>query len=299
AWSPRLLRAVADASPAVVHSQGLVFPLQLRALARWLPAVPVLVQDHGGRPPLGWRGYLICWGLGRVRGVAFTARAQAGPFHAAGVLPRHIPVFEVLESSSHFTPGDRRAAQAATGLHGDPCLLWVGRLDENKDPCTVLDGLGQALPHLGKAHLWCCYTDAPLLDRLRQRLADDAALAARVHLMGAVPHAALEQLYRAADFFVLASHREGSGYALLESLACGATPLVTDIPSFRRMTGDGTVGALFPPGDAAALSRLLVAWSERDRGELRESGRRHFEARLSFRSVGSELRSAYEAIVAA
>jgi glycosyltransferase involved in cell wall biosynthesis len=296
AWPWRLLRAVTSARPAIVHSQGLAFPLQLRALGLRMPEVPVLVQDHGGRPPHGWRRYLVRWGLDRVRGVAFTARAQAEPFRAAGVLPPHVPVFEVLESSSHFLPGDTRAARDVTGLHGDPCLLWVGRLDHNKDPLTVLSALSQALPRLRDPQLWCYYTSAPLLGRVHQRLRDDAALARRVHLMGAVPHTALEQLYRAADLFVLASHREGSGYALLESLACGMTPLVTDIPSFRRITGEGAVGALFPPEDAAALSRLLVAWSERDRARLRQSARHHFESQLSFRALGEELRSTYEAL---
>lgn len=294
----RLLRAVADAQPAIVHSHGLAFPLQLRALALRAPTVPVLVQDHGSRPPRGWRRYLMRWGLNRVRGVAFTARAQADPFRAAGVLPRRVLVCEVLESSSHFAPGDRDAARSATGLHGDPCLLWVGRLDDNKDPLTVLNALGQALPRLRDPQLWCYYTDAPLFGRVSQRLRDDDALARRVHLKGAVSHGVLEQMYRAADFFILASHREGSGYALLEALACGTTPLVTDIPSFCRITGNGAVGALFPPDDAPALCRLLVEWSRRNPAGLRASARRHFESRLSFRAVADELRYAYEAVCA-
>ena len=58
---------------------------------------------------------------------------------------------------------------------------------------------------------------------------------------------------RAADVFVLGSHREGSGYSLIEALACGLPPVVTDIPSFRSLTAAGAVGALWPCGDARAL----------------------------------------------
>ena len=42
--------------------------------------------------------------------------------------------------------------------------------------------------------------------------------------------ARVEELMRAADIFTLGSHREGSGYALTEALACGLPPVVTDIP---------------------------------------------------------------------
>jgi glycosyltransferase involved in cell wall biosynthesis len=44
---------------------------------------------------------------------------------------------------------------------------------------------------------------------------------------------------------VLGSHYEGSGYALSEALRCGCIPVITDIPSFRMMTDEGRLGALW------------------------------------------------------
>ncbi len=213
-----------------------------------------------------------------------------------GVLRADLPVFEVLESSSRFTPGDRDSARHTTGLHGDPCLVWVGRLDANKDPLTVLDALSRALPALPDARLWCCYTDAPLLDAVRARLAGDPALASRVRLLGALPHERVQDVLRAADFLVLGSHMEGSGYAVLEALACGTTPLVTDIPSYRRITGGGALGALSAPGDATAMACAIIEWAGRDRGALRRAARAHFDGALSFRALAEELRSAYRAL---
>ena len=54
--------------------------------------------------------------------------------------------------------------------------------------------------------------------------------------------------YSAADLFVVGSHHEGSGYALMEACACGAVPVVTGIPTFRLLTGSGSIGALWTPG---------------------------------------------------
>ena len=63
------------------------------------------------------------------------------------------------------------------------------------------------------------------------------------------PHADMPAWFSAADLFVVGSHHEGSGYALMEACACGAVPVVSDIPTFRLLAGGA--GALWPPGDAA------------------------------------------------
>lgn len=295
----RLAEAVAARCPDVVHHQSFRFPVHARALHRRLPRVPILLQDHGGSPPAGWRRLLAAWGTRHVAAVAFTAREQACAYVQRAVLRPDTPVFEVLESSSHFMPQDQAVAGAATGLAGDPCLLWIGRLDANKDPLAVLAAFRRARRQLSDPHLWMCYTAAPLLSTVRRWLASEPELVNRVHLLGAVPHQRIEQLCSAADFLVSGSHDEGSGYALLEALACGTTPLVTDIPSFRRITGGGKVGALVPPGDAVQMARAMVEWSSRDRVSLRQQARSHFDRALSFRVVAAELRAAYESILAA
>ncbi len=89
---------------------------------------------------------------GRVDGVSFCARAQSELFARAGMLPPHVHVFEIPESTSRFVPGDASAAREVTGLHGDPAVLWVGHLDRNKDPLTVLEGVARAVADLPAAH---------------------------------------------------------------------------------------------------------------------------------------------------
>ena len=95
------------------------------------------------------------------------------------------------------------------------------------------------------------------------------ALGRRVRLVGYVPPEELPAYYSAADIFVLGSHHEGSGYALIEACACGAVPVVTSIPAFRAITGDGARGALWPPGDDVGLAHALLEMAKRDLGALR------------------------------
>jgi glycosyltransferase involved in cell wall biosynthesis len=271
-------------------------PRELRALAKALPDIPVLAQDHFTKCPRGWRRWWYRWGVARVGGVAFTARSQADPFIAAAVLRPDLPIFEVIEVSSPFTPGDQQAARLATGLVGDPCLLAVASLNPRKDPLTLLDAVGLVANELPGLHLHMCFGDTTLLDAVRARIAGDPVLADRVRLIGHVPYREIETYFRAADFAIQASHAEATGAAVIEALSCGTTPLDTDIPSFRRITGKGEFGALVPVGNAAAFANAIRDWCRRDRATLRRRAREHFEQDLSFDAMGRQLYAAYNAL---
>lgn len=286
----QLLRSL---SPHLLHVHGLCFPRQLPVLRALVPETPIVVQDHASRPPRIWRRAAWRRGLAAASGVAFCSAEQAQPFVKAGVLGAQTPVYEIPESTSRFTPGDREPARRATGIAGDPAILWVGHLDANKDPLTVLDAVSEAARVLPGLRLYCCFGVAPLLTRVQARIAADPRLRQRVALLGRVPHERVEQLMRAADLFVLGSHREGSGYSLIEALACGLPPLVTDIPSFRALTGGGAVGSLWPCGDSQALSGALQALAACADGSTRRAVRAHFERELSFSALGAKLATMY------
>lgn len=287
-WFARLL---ADVKVDVLHGHSLGFAEDAFAISRCLPALPIILQDHADRPPRWWRRPQWRRWYAAVAGVAFTAREQAQPFAVAGLFQPQVRVFAIPESSSRFTPGDRALARAETGLCGEPCALWVGHLNPNKDPLTVLDGMAEAVSQLPGLQLWCVFDNAPLLVDVQQRIARDPRLAGRVHLLGKVTHAQVGRLMQAADVFVSGSHAEGSGYALLEALACGVTPVVTDIPSFRALTDGGRIGKLWPCGDATGLAEALVTAASSRIGSAQVRG--HFDAALSFAAVGRQWADAY------
>lgn len=285
-------------APDAFHVHGLGFPRHVSALAGLAPGVPILLQDHANGLPRPWRqaAWRRCAPV--VAGVAFCSRDQARPFLNAGLLRSQTPVYEIPESTSRFAPGSREGARRALHLAGDPLLLWVGHLNENKDPLTVLAGVSEAARQLPNLELCCCFGTAPLLRRVQRRIQADPALRGHVHLLGRVPHERVEQLMRAADAFVLGSHREGSGYSLIEALACGLPPVVTNIPSFRALTGAGAVGMLWEPGDPRSLCAALLALHARAHPGLRSEVRAHFDGELSFAALGRKLGAAYRSLVA-
>ena len=283
-------------SVEVAHVNGLNFPMQTRRLRALLDArAPILVQDHATGPPPARAAsrQVRRWGFGRVDAFLFTAAGLADPWRAARIIRRRHQIHEVLEASTTLRPVARAAAREASGITGSPALLWVGRLNANKDPLTVLAGFERIIVPCPGASLTMVFGSDELLPEVRARLSQSPSLTNRVRLVGSVPHETLPMYYSAADIFVLGSHHEGSGYALIEACACGAIPVVTGIPTFRVITGDGTRGALWTPGDVASLAHALLEMAGRDLGALRADLARHFENELSWAAIGRRALAIY------
>lgn len=281
-------------SPDIGHVHGLNFPREVIGLREIAPRLPIFLQDHADRPPRFWRRGTWRRGASCAAGVSFCSLKQAERFQKAGLFSPHTRVFELPESTTVFSAGERAAARARTGLHGDPAALWVGHLDANKDPLTVLEGISMASRRLPGIQLWCCFGQAPLLPEVHARIERDPALRDRVHLLGRVSRERVQELMRAADFFVHGSHREGGSYSLVEALGSGLIPVVTDIPALRALTGDGSIGALWCPGDAHGLAQALCGTAARPRAEQHARVLTHFEANLSMRGLGRRLLAAYQ-----
>ncbi|WP_369944562.1 glycosyltransferase family 4 protein [Xanthomonas medicagonis] len=275
----------------VVHVHGLEFAREACAMARRLPRLPILLQDHANRPPRWWRrGQWRQW-YAAAAGIAFTSLELARGFVQAGLFAPSTRLFAIPESSCRFMPGDQAQARRDSGLHGAPCVLWVGHLSAGKDPLTVLDGVARAAARLPGLQLFCAFGSAPMRETVEDRIQRDPRLRGRVHLLGKVAHAQIQTLMRAADLFVSGSLSESCGYAALEALACGTPPVLTDIPAFRALTDCGRIGELWPCGDAGLLAEALVHAASELPAPARV--RAHFDAQLSFAAVGRRWARAY------
>ena len=302
----RLHRTAVRAVPDIVHVNGLIFPGRTWWLRRMLPRrTAIVVQDHAsGAPDVAAASPLQSMRRAARRhamrapdGFLFTAAEQAEAWRRAGLIDPTRPVYPVMEASTTLRALPCAAARQASGIEGDPAVLWVGRLNANKDPLTVLDGFERSLARCPRAVLTMAYGAEDLLPAVRARLSASSTLHRRVRLAGSVSHDLMAAFYSAADIFVLGSHHEGSGYALLEALACGLAPVVTDIPTFRMMTAQGSLGALWTPGDAPGLARALEEVAGRDSKCRRARVAEHFERTLSWAAVGAEAMKAYRDVV--
>ena len=62
-----------------------------------------------------------------------------------------------------------------------------------------------------------------------------------------------------AEVVISASHSDSTSQSLLESMASGTVPVVSDIEGNREWVSDGDGARLFAPGDDAGCARAVLA----------------------------------------
>lgn len=286
--------------PDLVHVHGLVPHINLALVGRALAvtSTPWVAQHHGGGPArttLARR--LQRRSLARPSALLFTAREHADPYINAQLLADDQRIVEVIETSSHYRHGDRIVARRQTRYDGDPVLLSVARMHPIKDPFTVLGGVELLLADLPNAHLHMVYRSDQLLADVEEFTRARPALRDHVTFHGQQPAESMEAIYNSADFLVQASHREFSGYAVLEAMSCGVIPVVTDIPSFRAMLGPDLSHLLFAPGDPAGMARRVQQAWRGDTDALAGEVLDRFEQDLSFEAMAGRLDGLYRTLV--
>jgi glycosyltransferase involved in cell wall biosynthesis len=99
--------------------------------------------------------------------------------------------------------------------------------------------------------------EGPLRKSLERRA---AALGMERHVIfrGRIHTAEIAEELRMADVYVSTSRSDSTSVSLLEAMACGVPPVVTDLEANREWITDGENGLLFQPGDPASLARSIV-----------------------------------------
>ena len=301
-WS--LFRKVVSLEPDIVQLHEFSRSIQtffLRMLLQRKAAITI--QHHGGPTPSGMKKSVHDFLNLTADGYFFTTPEQGRLWFSNKHF--HSRIVPVMEGGTFFDFESRDAANGSslfkkaevrmkTGMNGKPVFLWVGNLIARKDPLTVLDGLESLFMEWRHGKLFMIYSNGEFCDRVKERIESSAILKAHVHLIGEVPHEQMKLYYASADYFVLGSHAEGSGYALSEALKCGCVPIVPDIPSFRMMTNDGRLGALWIAGNKnsflqAAKTAINKCWEEES-----ESCIKFFEDNLSFDAIAKVAVSHYQ-----
>jgi glycosyltransferase involved in cell wall biosynthesis len=140
-------------------------------------------------------------------------------------------------------------------------LLFLSRIHQKKGVDLLLQAwsaqlkAGKTPPHLAIAGP--CAEPA-YLDGLK-RLAAELGLAAQVTWLPMLEGDAKWGALNACEAFILPSHQENFGIAVVEALACGRPVLISDkVNIWREIQSDGS--GLVAPDTAEGVSRLVESW---------------------------------------
>jgi glycosyltransferase involved in cell wall biosynthesis len=290
-YFPRKLNGfVKSLRPDVVIVSGLHFPLQVMQLRLRLGRkVKIIAQNHSEKPFNGIKKYLQLMADRYINAYFFAAQALGAEWVSKGNLASENKIYEIMEVSSVFYPVDKILARSKTQVSGDPVFLWAGRLNENKDPLTVVNAFLKFLQFQPTAHLYMIYQTEELLPGLKIVINDEKNNRDAVVLVGQVPHEEMQFWFNSADFIISGSHYEGSGTAICEAMSCGCVPVITDILSFRAMTANGECGLLYKAGSENALLAALRQTMQLDIQEKRNKTLEHFKNKLSFEAIAGKI----------
>jgi glycosyltransferase involved in cell wall biosynthesis len=188
---------------------------------------------------------------------------------------------------------ERAAARAALGLPAGAVVgAWVAGLDGHKDPLTAaraaIDVARSGLPMV-----LLIAGDGPLRPELER-----TANASGVDGLRILGHRRdVRQVLAAADFFALASQREGLSFALLEAMSMGLVPVVSDGPGNPDAVGDA--GVVVPRGDVTAFADALrqLIGDEQARVTLGARARERVIERFSADEMARRTHDVYDAVL--
>jgi glycosyltransferase involved in cell wall biosynthesis len=217
--------------------------------------------------------------------VSNTEHGQLASVVGRAAIRRAVVVHNGARPAPEPDAAERSRLRTELGIaESDVVGVWVGSLDERRDPLAVVRAAEE--------------TSTPIL------VAGDGPLRAQVE-RAAVEHVRVlgsrsdvHRLLDAADFFVLMSQREGLSFALLEAMAHGLPAIVANVAENIEAIGDSGVAVRY--GDEAAIAaafRQLVAGGD-ERAALGARARQRVTDLFGADDMIARTRAVYDVVLA-
>ena len=165
--------------------------------------------------------------------------------------------FPTRVDTAVFHPLPKRQMRLGLGFGGKgPLVLTCGRVSHVKGWELLVQAFRVFARMYDHARLVFVGDgeDRPALERAIQR----HGLHEQVTVVGFQPPHKVVEYLSAADFFVVASYREGWSLAMLEALACGKPIVTTDVSGARDLVVEGENGFVVPDRDPYRFARAMA-----------------------------------------
>ncbi|MDZ4248061.1 MAG: glycosyltransferase [Patescibacteria group bacterium] len=174
---------------------------------------------------------------------------------AHGLSAPHRPISNGISIEKH-TPGPKpKALMKKYGLPDKPIVLYLGRLDGEKQMDVWLDAAAKVRQEID-AHFLIGGRGAKLQALKRQAAA--LGIAPHVTFAGVVPDEDMGQFYRLGDVFAISSPAELQSLVTLEAMASGLPVVAVDAMALPELCKSGRNGYLFLTGSADGMAESVT-----------------------------------------
>jgi glycosyltransferase involved in cell wall biosynthesis len=260
---------------------------------------PVILTVHGSDARLAFekRGlfrWLFGWTVRRADVVTTVSQNIAERVSALGIHRERIQVFPMGVSEDFFSP---LPGKRAGSKHPGKTVVVSNR---HLLPLYNVDCLIRAIPCVVPRCDQVLFLVAGEGDRrpVLESMARQMDLLAWVRFLGSIPHEQMPALLKSSHIYVSTSLSDGTSVSLLEAMACGLFPVVTDIPANREWIEDGKNGFLVPTNDELALAERLTMGIEDEglRQNAREMNIKRVREKASWERISQKVMAVYEGL---
>lgn len=173
-------------------------------------------------------------------------------------------------------------------------FLFLSRIHEKKGCDLLIKAFAAVAPVHLQAHLIIAGPSTPSLLADLQGLATSLKLQERITWMGMLQGDAKWAALHAANAFVLPSHQENFGIAVVEALGCGTPVLLSDKVNIWREIAEDGVGIVAPDTVQGTLDNLTewLSLSKQRQQHMGAEAKRSFAARYTAANMAYGLLSA-------
>lgn len=136
-------------------------------------------------------------------------------------------------------------------------IIYLGRLDHDAKRVRIFPDILKTLAASGVPFHWSIVGDGPERGFLEKEMTSSHA-GQTIKLTGRVAYERIPELLQSHHILLLTSDYEGLPLSLLEAMACGLVPVVSDLPSGIREVVDTSNGILVPVNDIEGYSRGIL-----------------------------------------
>ncbi|HEY9293911.1 MAG TPA: glycosyltransferase [Microlunatus sp.] len=260
---PGSRRLLADLQPDVVHVQSHMVIGRGLAYAADQHGIPLIATNHF--MPENVFGYVPMLPRPLYRAAGRMAwRDLAGVFGRADLITAPTPrAIQLLQDATGLTgeaiscgiDSDRywRATQQA-GAEGDPVILFVGRLDQEKRIDELIAAFAKIPASTGARLEIVGQGDQ---HDLLVRLAAELGVADRVSFLGHVTEEQLLAAYGRSSIFCMPGVAELQSLVTLEAMSAGKPVVAANAMALPHLVKPGHNGWLYAPGDIGELALRL------------------------------------------
>jgi glycosyltransferase involved in cell wall biosynthesis len=168
------------------------------------------------------------------------------------------------------------------GLRSQPLrVLYLGRIVDGQKRAHLFPKIFADLKKSGIPFRWTIAGEGDRRAALEREMASDVP-GQQVLFPGSLPNAAVPALLKENDVFLLASDTEGLPISLLEAMAHGVVPVVSDLESGIRDVVTAANGMLVPVDDVEGYARAIIHLHEHRDELAAKSAAAHERVRTDF-----------------